>query len=276
LMNKSRAYIISGSAVSMPKLIRNSRHECIHSHSGDPFYPHPPTNRSKGNRSVVNEYFGRSLGRRGSIGRPLSSSDERARTLGRWTAWAPPEPTRCAAAGREQRVGGLYGVAEPRTSTARLAPRLPWSGLLPTPSIPSPSTFLGSCGGGNSPVASWRNLPKERGRGGGERGGGQTEAGARKGGGGSRSIAHNANLNAVAPFQFFKIKLSHHFYFYFTLHKVLSRTVRLFLTWFSLCQAFCRQTLTFVPRSTLTEFLSALILCKLRSCLDALKILKLY
>ena len=46
LMNKSRAYIISGSAVSMPKLIRNSRHECIHSHNGDPFYPHPPTNRS--------------------------------------------------------------------------------------------------------------------------------------------------------------------------------------------------------------------------------------
>ena len=146
---------------------------------------------------------------------------------------------------RGQRAAG-WGVvrrsAEPRTSTARLAPRLPWSGLLPTPSIPSPSTFLGSCGGGNSPVASWRNLPKERGRGGGERGGGQTEAGARKGGGGSRSIAHNANLNAVAPSQFFKIKLSHHFYFYFTLHKVLSRTVRLFLTWFSLCQAFCRQT----------------------------------
>ena len=79
------------------------------------------------------------------------------------------------------------------------------------------------------------------------------------------------------PFSiFYKIKLSQHFYFYFTLHKVLSRTVRLFLTWFSLCPVFCRQTLTFVPRSTLTEFLLALILCKLRSCLDALKILKLY
>jgi len=39
LMNKSRAYIISGSAVSLPKMIRNPRHECIHSHSGDPFYP---------------------------------------------------------------------------------------------------------------------------------------------------------------------------------------------------------------------------------------------
>ena len=64
------------------------------------------------------------------------------------------------------------------------------------------------------------------------------------------------------------LKLNYPSIFTFILFCIkLSRTVRLFLTWFSLCQAFCHQTLTFVPRSTLTELLSALILCKLRASL---------